>query len=239
MLPDGCLFHLGREDFQVKVRGNRIEIAEIEMALLDIRTVKETVVVAREYGYGDQRLVAYLVPAGKIKPTITELRSSLLESLPDYMIPSTFVMLDALPLTPNGKIDRLALPEPGTARPELENPFVAPRTPVEKTLAEIWEYVLDIDEVGIHDNSLELGGHSLMATQIISRVIRKFQVEVSVKSLFDSPTVADMALAITQRQAAKADEEEIERMLDELEALSDEEARRLLADESVKMQRRK
>jgi amino acid adenylation domain-containing protein len=232
MLPDGCLVCLGRKDFQVKFKGYRIEPAEIEMALLDLDTIRQAAVIAREDRPGDQRLVAYLVPtAGRQAPTVTTLRHALAKILPEYMIPSTFVFLDALPLSPNGKVLRRALPAPEYVRPELANVFVAPRTPTEKTLTAIWAEVLALDHVGIYDNFFELGGHSLLATQIISRVVKAFEIKVSLQSLFQSPNVAEMAVVIAQAQAEKADREDVERMLAELEIISDEEARQRLADE--------
>ena len=231
MLPDGCLVHLDRKDFQVQIRGYRVEIAEIETVLLDHPAIKEAVVVAQGDQTGNKRLVAYLVLHRKPAPTVTTLRQVLAETLPSYMIPSTFMMLDSLPLTPTGKVDRRALPTPDTERPKLEVAFVAPRTPVEESLAEIWSEVLGIDPVGIADNFLELGGNSLLATQVISRVLNTFQVELPLRSLFDSPAVADMAVVITQNQAQKAEPQDLDRMLAELEQLSDEEAQRRLADE--------
>ena len=234
MLPDGCLVHLGRKDFQVKIRGYRIEIAEIEMALLDHVAIKEAAVRLWEGRSGDQRLVAYFVPAEHQAPTVTELRRFIAESLPDYMIPSVFVLLDHLPLTPNGKLARLSLPAPGRSRPELENPYVAPSSPVEQRLAEIWAQVLGLDQVGIYDNFFELGGHSLLATQVISRVINTFRVKVPLRSVFQAPNVAEMAVVIVKYQVEKAESKDIDRMLAELEALSDEEARRVFGDESVK-----
>ena len=225
ILPDGCLVHLGRRDFQVKIRGYRIETAEIEMALVDHVDIKEAVVQAWETRPGDQRLMAYLVPAGLRAPTVTELRRFLAEALPKYMIPSNFVILDELPLTPNGKLDRRKLPTPGRSRPELKNPYVTPRNAAEEILAGIWAEVLVLDQVGINDNFFELGGHSLLATQIISRVINTFRIKVSLRSLFQAPTVADMSVVIIQNQAKQADNKDIDRMLTELEALSDEETR--------------
>jgi acyl carrier protein len=136
------------------------------------------------------------------------------------------------PGSPNGKVNRRALPAPGRSRPEVETPFMAPRTPVEEALVEIWAEVLGLDEVGIYDNFLELGGHSLLATQVISRVLNTFRVELPLQSLFKAPTVADMAVVITQSQAEKAEPDDIERMLAELEGFSDEQAQRLLADEA-------
>ena len=231
MLPDGCLIHLGREDLQVKIRGNRVEIAEIEMALLALDTVKEAVVVAREDVPGDLRLVAYIVPAGTPVPTIDMLRRAVAEKLPDYMVPAAFVMMDALPLIGIGKVDRQALPAPGRVRPALPNPLVAPRTHCETELIRIWSEGLDLDQVGIYDNFLELGGHSLLATRIISRVRDAFHVDVPLPALLEAPTVADMAVVITQSQAETVERKEMDRMLAELEGLSDADSQPLLAEE--------
>ena len=229
MLPDGCLVYMGRADSQVKVRGNRVELAEIEMALLDLDSVKEAAIVQQEDERGEQGLVAYLVPASRPAPTVSALRRALTRALPAHMMPSAFVMLDALPLTPAGKVDRGALPRAARVRPELDDPFVAPRTPVERGVTEIWSDVLALDRVGVHDHFLDLGGDSLLAIQVISRVIRTFQVELPVRALFESPTVADMAVMIVQNQAKKAGQGDVERMLAELEALSSEEAKRRAA----------
>ena len=229
MQPDGRLEHLGRKDFRVKIRGFTVEVTEIEMALLDIETIKEALVMAHEDRTGNTFLVAYIV--NNQQPfTISELRRNLKEKLPDYMVPSAFVFLDALPQLPNGKVDRAALPAPGSARPELENAFVAPRTQVEAALIEIWTDVLGLEQVGINDSFLELGGDSLLATQIISRVIGTFLVELPLRFLLETSTVADMAVVITQNQAKQAEPAVIERMMAELEGLSDEQARQLLAN---------
>ena len=203
-----------------------------EVALLEHPAVKEVAVVGREVQTGDRRLVAYCVPTGEPAPSISALRSFLKRKLPDYMIPSAFVRLHALPLTPNGKIDRRSLPDPGSIRPELDGPFVAPRTPVEEELARIWTEVLSLDQVGVHDNFFELGGHSLVASQVISRVIKSFQLDLPLQSLFQAPTVAEMAVVIMQNQAKKAGKEEMARMVAELEVLPDEEAQRLLTEET-------
>ena len=213
----------------MKIRGFRIEANEVEAALLALDNIREAVVVKWEPARADdERLVAYIVVKQDTAPSIGELRSLLKQRLPDYMVPSAFVLLDTLPLLPNGKVDRQALPPPAVTRQNLETSFVAPRSPVEEILTGIWSEVLGLDQVGIHDNFLELGGHSLMATQIISRVIDRFRVELPVKSLLEAPTVAEMAVVIVQNQAKKAGEEELNRMLAELEALSDEEAQQLL-----------
>ena len=227
---DGCLIHLGRKDFQVKLRGHRIEAAAIEAALLTVDGIKEAVVVVREDQRGEKQLVAYIVPVGKPSTSATALRRALTRKLPEHMVPSVFVSLDSLPLTPNGKIDRSALPVPEGTRPELDTPFAAPRTPVEKELSRIWAEVLSLDQVGIYDNFFDLGGHSLAATRVVSQVIKKFQLEIPLRSLFQSPTIAEMAAAITAHQANKLDPEDLNRILAELESLPDRDAQRLLAD---------
>jgi amino acid adenylation domain-containing protein len=202
--PDGTLEFLGRLDQQVKLRGFRIELGEIEAVLTQHTAVRESVVLAREDAPGARGLVAYIVPRQAPPPTTRELRSFLQAKLPNYMVPSTFVMLAALPLTPNGKVDRRALPVPDQERPLLEEAFVAPRTPVEEALAGIWADVLGLTQVGIHDHFLELGGHSLLATQVIARLREAFQVELPLRSLFEAPTVADQAEYIeTVRWAAQ------------------------------------
>jgi len=232
MLPDGRLDHLGRKDFQVKVRGYRIEAGEIEGALLGSAEIKEAVVVAREDWRGEQHLVAYIVPAGTSAPSASTLRRALTETLPDYMLPSAFVTLTALPLTPTGKVDRRALPAPGRARPELETPFVTARTPVERVLAGIWEEVLGLDRVGIHDDFLDLGGHSLLATQIASRIRDVFRADVPLRSLFEAATVADMTVAIVQHVAEKVECDRPEPPWAEVERLSEDEVRRRLTDDA-------
>ncbi|HTN70766.1 MAG TPA: non-ribosomal peptide synthetase [Methylomirabilota bacterium] len=193
MRPDGCLIHMGRKDFQVKIRGYRVEVAEIEEALLGIDSIKAAVVHPQADEAGDERLIAYVVTAASKAPTVSKLRRALAQTLPDYMVPSAFVFMDTLPLLPNGKIDRRALPAPNHARPALNVPYVAPRTPTESDLARIWAEVLGLEQVGVHDNFLELGGDSLVATRILSRVVKTFRVELSIPALFDAPTVAQMA----------------------------------------------
>jgi acyl-coenzyme A synthetase/AMP-(fatty) acid ligase/acyl carrier protein len=227
MLPDGCLVHLGRKDFQVKIRGYRIELAEIEMALIDTGTLKEAIVLAREDSFGEKRLIAYVVP-NQAAPSIHELYSFLIERLPDYMLPSTFVFLDTLPLTPGGKVDRRALPAPDKTRPDLKTTFVAPSTPVEKRLAGIWAEVLNKEPVGIHDNFFELGGNSLLATQVISRISDALSVALPRRSLFETPTLAGLADQITQQLTVAHDE--MAELLAELEGLSEEDAQRLVAE---------
>ena len=230
IMPDGCLTQMGRKDSQVKIRGYRIGVAEIEMALLALDTIKESVVIAQETPRGEQRLVAYLVLVVQPAPNVNELRRALRWTLPDYMIPSTFLILDDLPLTANGKLDRQALPTAVTVRAELETPYASPRTPVEEILVELWEEVLYLERVGIYDNFFDLGGHSLLATQIISRVLRIFRVKMPLRSLFASPTIADMSMVIAQMGAEKMKKEDVEQILTQFKALSDGEVQKFIAE---------
>jgi amino acid adenylation domain-containing protein len=202
-LPNGQLEYLGRIDNQVKIRGFRIELGEIEAILTQHPLIREAVLVAREDVHGDQRLVAYIVTKLDANITQTELRNYLQQHLPEYMIPAAFVLLDNLPLTPNGKVDRRALPAPEQTRPELEQTFVAPRSPTEEMLAGIWVKILGIEQVGINDNFFDLGGHSLLATQVISQVRKAFGLEIPLRNLFASPTVAKLAKHIDMTMKAK------------------------------------
>jgi amino acid adenylation domain-containing protein len=193
-LPDGNIECLGRIDHQVKLRGFRIELEEIETVLSQHPAVRETVVVAREEIPGDKRLVAYLVVDAAQPPSGGDLRGFLKQQLPDYMIPSVFVSLSALPLTPNGKIDRLALPAPDQNRSELEVSYVAPRDAIEVQLTRIWEKVLGRHgPIGGRDNFFALGGHSLLAVQVVHQIREVFGQTVPVKALFQAPTVEQLA----------------------------------------------
>ncbi|MBC8427806.1 non-ribosomal peptide synthetase [bacterium] len=178
-LPDGNIEFLGRLDNQVKLRGFRIELEEIEAVLNQHPAVQEAVVLMREDDPDNKRLVAYVVSVQENALTISELQSFLKEKLPDYMVPSAFVMLDALPLTPNGKVDRRALPAPDRTRPELEETFVAPHTPIASLIAEVWQEVLGVEKVGVYDNFFDLGGHSLLSMQVIARLENKLGVRVN------------------------------------------------------------
>ena len=193
LLPDGCLIHLGRRDFQVKVRGHRVEVAEVEAALFKTGQVKEVYLMTTENTFGFNDLIAYLVPAETSPLTSGDLRRLLAESLPDYMIPSAFNILDALPMTPTGKVDRQALPEPNTGRPQLATPYVTPSGMIETMLVEIWTEVLGIDPIGAHDNFFELGGHSLLAVQIISRLQEWLDLDFPMPVLFEQPTICQLA----------------------------------------------
>ena len=204
-LPDGNIEFMGRSDHQVKVRGFRIELGEIEAVLSQYSAVREAIALVREDNPGDKRLVAYIVANSELKTQdselINNLRCYLKQKLPQYMIPSAFVLLESLPLTPNGKIDRRSLREPDTNTAEFESNFADPRTPDEQLIAEIWAEVLGLERVGIHDNFFELGGHSLLATQAISRLREALLVELPLRSLFESPTVATLSENLSQYRA--------------------------------------
>jgi amino acid adenylation domain-containing protein len=197
-LPDGNVDYLGRIDQQIKLRGFRIELGEIEGALGQHPLVRECVVLAREDEPGEKRIAAYLTTRAPQAPSTGELRAYLKERLPEYMIPSYFVMLEELPLSPNGKLDRKRLPAPGGARPELREKYEAPRNERERTLSGIWSEVLGVDQVGIHDDFFELGGHSLIATRVLSRMNQTFKAELPLRCMFDSPTVAGLAALLEQ-----------------------------------------
>jgi hypothetical protein len=226
--PDGCLFHHGRTDFQVKIRGYRVEVAEVEAALLEIEGIREAVVVGQEITPGDRRLVAYLVGTQGLPPPIGALRRQLAGRLPDYMMPSTFMALDSMPLTATGKVDRRALPMPDRSRPAVDTPYLAPRTAVERQLAKIWAEVLALERVGIYDVFLELGGDSLLAMQVISRVLARFRVAVKPGVLFDAATIAEMAGLIDEIAVESPASQDIEKRLADLESISEEEAFRRL-----------
>lgn len=197
-LPDGNTEFLGRTDHQVKVRGYRIELGEIENVLKEHSEVRETVVTVREVELGSQQLVGYVVPEHESAPTVSSMRSFVKERLPEYMVPSVFVTLDALPLTPNSKVDRRALPAPDDSRPELDSVYVPPRTPLERFLAQRWGDLLGLERVGVHDNFFELGGDSLQAAVLINRLQEELDETAHVKALFMAPTVAEMALYMAE-----------------------------------------
>lgn len=202
-LPGGNIEFLGRFDNQVKIRGFRIELGEIESVLGQHSAIRETAVLVQENKAGDQQLMAYVVADDGQEFTTRDLSCFLRERLPEYMVPSVFITLETLPLTPNGKIDRRALPSPDTSRPDVGQGFVPPRTPTEELLAGIWTQVLGIEQTGVHSNFFELGGHSLMATQVISRIGAVFQVELPIRVLFESPTIASLAERIEEMQRSE------------------------------------
>lgn len=221
-LPDGNLEFIGRIDTQVKLRGFRIELAEIEAVLNQHPDIQQVVVIAREDEPGKKLLVAYLVAQDNVA-TPSSLRNFLKSKLPDYMIPAAFVFLDNLPLTPNGKINRRALPIPDHTQRNLEVNFVPPSTDTEQELAAIWTEVLNLKQVGIHDNFFELGGHSLLATQAISRLREVFSLNFPLRYLFENPTIAELAQKVTEQQIEQAENDELARILAEVDQLSEEE----------------
>ena len=203
--PDGAIELLGRVDQQVKVRGFRIELEEIEAVLGRHPAVREAVVVARDDRHGVKELVAYLVADGashdgSTVPTVSELRRFLQRDLPEYMVPATMVWLEALPRTPNGKLDRLALPDPGSERPDLDVAYVAPRTPAEALLASIWADVLEVERVGIHDSFFDLGGASFASVAIAARA-NEAGLPLTADLLFAYPTIADLSALAEQMEA--------------------------------------
>lgn len=228
---DGTIDFLGRMDYQVKVRGYRIELGEIESVLASHPDVAEAVAVVREDSPDDRRIVAYVIGVGTIKPAASELRQHLAERLPDYMVPTNFVVLDRFPITPNGKVDRKRLPAPLEVTDVDREDIVVPRNPLEKELAQIWEHILQVSNLGVTDNFFDLGGNSLIAVNLVSRVRSKLGVELPLMALFRSPTVADMSTVVAELQISQASEDELEEAMSNLSVLSDEEVKALLARE--------
>jgi amino acid adenylation domain-containing protein len=192
---DGQIEFAGRRDQQVKLRGFRVELGEIEVALAKHPSVRESVVVARDDTGGDKKLIAYLVANGTA-PNAGELRNFLSAQLPEYIVPAAFVVIDALPLSANGKVNRLALPDPDQMSARLSSEYLAPRNEIEHRLAAIWAKVLRVERVGVNDNFFELGGHSLLAAQVISRLRSELAIETPLRLLFEHPTVASLAATV-------------------------------------------
>jgi amino acid adenylation domain-containing protein len=227
-LSGGIVEFLGREDDQVKIRGFRVELGEIEAVLSRHPAIKHAVVVVQHTAEGDRTLIAFLI--APTQPEAPELRDYLREQLPDYMVPSRFVLVDTLPLNANGKIDRRAL----AGRNVVETPEIysaSKLNPTQQKLIEIWREVLHANAIKLDDNFFELGGHSLLAVQIIARVRNAFGVPVALRCLFEAPTVAGLAEVIAQYSSETREEEDVARILREVEGLSEEEAQRLLEAE--------
>ncbi|MGR9074154.1 MAG: non-ribosomal peptide synthetase [Gammaproteobacteria bacterium] len=227
-LPDGNIEFLGRSDHQIKLRGFRIETAEIESVLRLHPQVKDAVVNLFENRQGNQFLAAYLIVPSSFLPSHSDLQNHLRHHLPDYMIPAAFVFLESFPLNRNGKIDRKALPDPDHHRPKMEQSYTPPNSPVEHELVKIWEEVLEIDPVGIHDNFFELGGHSLLATQVQSRIQNRFQIEMPLRWVFDFPEISKLALKIIQSQIESGHSNDLDSFVAALDNLSEEEAQSML-----------
>jgi acyl-coenzyme A synthetase/AMP-(fatty) acid ligase/acyl carrier protein len=216
-LPNGSIEFIGRSDYQVKIHGFRIELGEVESVLSRHPTVEEAVVIVREDVPGDKRLVTYLVARHEPTPTSSDLRSFLKEKLPDYMIPSAFVFPDAFPITPHGKVDRRALPAPEQSRSELEAVYVAPQSEVERIIAEVWQQVLRIEQVGMHDNFFDLGGHSLLLIQIHNKFQELFKKEIPITDIFRYPTIKTLADHLAQEEK---DRVSIQQTSDSIEKLA-------------------
>lgn len=229
LLEDDNFEFLGRQDHQVKVRGVRIELREIEDALRRHPRVRDVAVVDLEDSGGNKYLCAYAVTDDGV--TAAQLKEFVASSLPEYFLPSAFVLLEELPRTISGKVDRRALPQPAEVYAR-RGEFVAPRTPTEETLAALWAQALNVERVSVEDNFFELGGHSLLATQLLSRVRAALQVEVPLRALFSAPTVAGLALAVTELQAEQHGDEELSQLLAEIKGLSDTDLDAVLRSET-------
>jgi acyl-coenzyme A synthetase/AMP-(fatty) acid ligase/aryl carrier-like protein len=199
-LTGGGIEYLGRVDQQVKVRGYRIELGEIESVLGQHMSVREAVVVTREAISGEKSLTAYIVPESEQEVQVNELRRHLKQKLPEYMMPASFVILDALPLTSHNKLDRRALPDPEPYHPELESTFIPPQTELEKALCHIWQTTLQVEMVGIDDNFFDIGGHSLLVVQVQHRLRQDLNITVPVIDLFLHPTINALSKHLSQQQ---------------------------------------
>ena len=229
---NGKLEWLARKDHQIKLRGYRIELGEIEAMLCHQAGIQEAVVVIQTER-NDPQLVAYVRMVTEHPFDPVEIRKILQEQLPAYMLPSLFVSMDGFPLTPNGKIDRGALPAPEAGPSALARDFVAPSTPAERQIAQVWEEVLGVKDIGIYDNFFALGGHSLLATQVMARIKTRLQIALPLRTLFLQPTVASLAEALQQaQQPSDTAEEVLAALINDMDALSDEEAKALLEMET-------
>jgi acyl carrier protein len=231
--PDGCLVHAGRKDRQIKIRGHRVELAEVEIAVLQIVGVEQAAVVARPQRDVGARLSAYVVLRPGSRVNVTQIRAALQEKLPDYMIPSAFVPLACLPMTRSGKIDRRGLPEPPRSRAVLEVPYAAPRNPLESVLARLWSEVLQVDAIGCDDDFAALGGDSLLATRIVMQVNQMFNLTQPLKTLFATPTVAQLAAWIVAQEVWPGAAAQSARLMVEIDALTPEQIYRALGDDDL------
>lgn len=226
--PDGQLEFLGRIDNQIKIRGFRVELEEIEAALRTYKYVNDAVVLTEEQA-GDKRLIAYVVAGKDI--SVNELRRFLSDQLPAYMVPAVFTFVAEIPLLPNGKTDRRALKDIASWAETVSAEVAAPRSPLEESVAEVWATVLKVERPSIHDNFFELGGHSLLAAKLISNLRRQMNVELSLIDIFQAPTIAKLSNTIYERQTTNEADDELEALLAELENMSDEEAERRVSQE--------
>lgn len=229
ILPDGFLVHVGRKDLMVKIRGFRVEISDVERTLLGHPQIADAAVAIWEREPEEQSLVAYVVSKDNVSLDVESLRKFLESRLSEHMIPGVFVFIDSLPFT-NGKLDRKALPKPDNARPQLKQAFVPASNRIEQQLVRIWEEVLTLHPIGIHDNFFDLGGNSLSAGRVVSRITQSFQIEMPLQCLFESPTITALALAITSIQTRQARDHDMAQMLETIEKVTEEEAKQLLGE---------
>ena len=230
MHPRGDVEFIGRNDSQVKVRGYRIELGEIECAMNSLPFIAESACHVFTDDNSDKKIIGYYKLQNSENPEQSALRAALRDTLPKYMIPSLFIQLDSFPLTPNGKIDRTALPKPDQQQRQNDTSFIAPRTPTEQLIADTWTDVLNVPRVSIHDNFFDLGGHSLQATRVITRLREPTKLDLSIRAFFEHPTVAELALLITELQANQEDADDILQIIEELEELSEDEISALLRE---------
>ncbi len=231
--PSGNIEFLGRIDSQVKIRGFRIELGEIELALRKHPAIREAVALAWEFTAQDKSLIAYVVAQPDQTIGSGELRSFLKERLPEYMLPEVFIMLEALPLTSNGKLNTRALPAPDTQRPLQSSLPVAPRTPIEETLARLWREVLKLDQVGIQDSFFNLGGHSLLAIKLVTRIRTEFNIELSLADFFTASTIEALGQKLEEALIEVSNSAEIDALLGMLETVEEAEAESMLAHNDV------
>jgi amino acid adenylation domain-containing protein len=222
-LADGALVHVGRKDFQVKIRGHRVDLTAIETALHEITAVRQAVVVARDDGHRGARMIAYVVPRKTTAPAVKELRAQLKIRLPAHMIPAAFVFQKRLPVNSGGKIDRRALPAPAAGRRGGDGPAVAARSALEEVLLTYWRDALGVENFGVHDDFTELGGDSLLGARIVTRVNETFPLSLPLASLFEAPTVAQLASWLIAHETQPGQAEKIASMLLHVEGLSDTE----------------
>jgi amino acid adenylation domain-containing protein len=229
--PDGCLEYRGRKDFRLKIRGHRIQAEEVEAALLQIPGISQSVVAAYKDAYGDDRLVAYVTPAAKEIPAISQVRDLLKKWLPDYMVPTKFIPLESLPRNSNGKVDRQKLSAPDLDRPKLGSRFSAPSTPMESVLANIWSEALGINSVDNHDSFFDLGGDSIIAMKVISAIGRIFPWNLTLAEFYDACTVAQGAQLLVQKAPNVGQAERLAALCLKIHGLSSAEVETMLAEE--------
>jgi acyl carrier protein len=230
-LPDGNIEFLGRIDDLVKIRGYQIDLCEVEAILSKYPRISQAVTTTHGENAKEKFLVAYFIPVINETVNASELRKYLAAQLPDYMIPSVFVQMDSFPLNPNGKVNRKVLPIPTNERPELNQIYIAPQTPIQEILAEIWAEVLGVKQVGIDDNFFQLGGHSLKAIQLIGKIRQTLELDITIRHLFTSPSVKELATALGELAGGEDIINEIAKTIQEIAQLSPEQLQAMLAQQ--------